>query len=898
MDPLLASAMTGQLPCPTSPSLPLLDLPAFLVQMEAGGLATKGELSDSEDFWSDPARIATALPSIFGSLRHIVAKHMLQDLFTFVQPDDGALQLAGELCTEMDDVLKTLRNEKSTAPIKRRRLKAVREALSSCGVLPRALTTDSFDVSSFFSSQLAPGSLESLGTDGKNIARSGAALATGMSCKSLVESVAPTGVEGDVSEGLEQQLTSRADVMWNQSESLVSDSLHLAMRLHAVKERPQDLSSADVKQWQGLAASCLQTIASHRDRCIAFSSALGEFSALCGAMKGSTVRVDRSELASIFKLLDRLLEGSIQAKVVVEKVAVAEAKHLDDPISAIGNIIRFVRMSHEYRANFSGDVETWNSVRVSRSFLQRLLDDSGSALSLLAAATREISGVPTAVLDGVRAISQKLAEPLGVLKERSQDVECTQTPLRALRSLLLLVQQSRSALRLDASVSVSASISVVEASTSKQPPHSEDAEQAEKDVAEDLPPLPRLGVGRESGLQPLLKLLPLDTLSQWVREHAAEMAPASPETPLAPFVQQALRLGHAIMQSGLESALGMAMVSGSLLQLVCFLLEHGMGQKTEESGKAEDDSGGQKTEWESGTGMGDGDGTKDVTDEIEDDKQLEGLKGEEQPKDAEMPKEGEEDKAREMDQDFDAEAQAMPEKEEKPGDEPDNVDIDRQAGEVDLDAGGKLDEKLWNGDKDDEDKQDPADEKDDGKQEDIEAHGPEGEGESDTVAQEGDKDEKGGEQEQAQQQDQSKDPADADQKEKESTEEDKGERQEGEGKDDQQEGHFDVDMQPVSPKEGEGGEGGSEADAQSDFVDLDGALDGDDAGDDDSGGGDGDMNLDGEDDDGGENEGEGDAEPAEGDEKDGSPDEGKDQCVEGDGAEEGGNFCWNTWRQQ
>ena len=63
--------------------------------------------------------------------------------------------------------------------------------------------------------------------------------------------------------------------------------------------------------------------------------------------------------------------------------------------------------------------------------------------------------------------------------------------------------------------------------------------------------------------------------------------------------------------------------------------------------------------------MGEGDGVKDVTEEIEDEAQLEGTKGEkeeEKPKPPDMPEEGKEDTAKEVGFDFDAESQAVPEK--------------------------------------------------------------------------------------------------------------------------------------------------------------------------------------------------------------------------------------------
>merc|ERR1712060_989651 len=99
---------------------------------------------------------------------------------------------------------------------------------------------------------------------------------------------------------------------------------------------------------------------------------------------------------------------------------------------------------------------------------------------------------------------------------------------------------------------------------------------------------------------------------------------------------------------------------------ICFLLEKGLGAKPEEGEGGDEGDGGGKTEFSSGTGMGEGDGIKDVTDEITDDAQLEGTKNEQQDEKQEppdVPKPGE-DSAREVGFDLDTEAQAVPQDEE------------------------------------------------------------------------------------------------------------------------------------------------------------------------------------------------------------------------------------------
>merc|ERR1712151_1431841 len=131
----------------------------------------------------------------------------------------------------------------------------------------------------------------------------------------------------------------------------------------------------------------------------------------------------------------------------------------------------------------------------------------------------------------------------------------------------------------------------------------------------------------------LLDVLPLEQLKRSISTHVSQL-PASPlQSPLAPFVQQSVHVGQAVLLCGLESSLAAIEVSVSLLKLICFLMEKGLGAKPEEGDGGEDGEGEGKTEWASGTGMGEGDGVKDVTDEITDDAQLEGTRNEEQQDD-------------------------------------------------------------------------------------------------------------------------------------------------------------------------------------------------------------------------------------------------------------------------
>ncbi|XP_071517971.1 midasin isoform X1 [Panulirus ornatus] len=124
-------------------------------------------------------------------------------------------------------------------------------------------------------------------------------------------------------------------------------------------------------------------------------------------------------------------------------------------------------------------------------------------------------------------------------------------------------------------------------------------------------------------------------------------------------------------------------------------------QELEEEGGKE---GATKFEDSDGTGLGEGDGQKDVSDRIESVDQLESAlkEGEsEKPGDKDLQ---EEDQGIEMDQDFEGKMQDMNQKEkneEDSSDEDENNDLDKLMGETEK-GSEKLDEKLWNDDDEEE----------------------------------------------------------------------------------------------------------------------------------------------------------------------------------------------------
>ena len=130
--------------------------------------------------------------------------------------------------------------------------------------------------------------------------------------------------------------------------------------------------------------------------------------------------------------------------------------------------------------------------------------------------------------------------------------------------------------------------------------------------------------------------------------------------------------------------------------------------------KSEDEDGGDDGDCD-GTGMAEGSGEQDVTDEIEDEDQILGLQGEEQSKESEDNKD-EKSEGVEMSTDFDGQLEDInDDKPEEDGSENDSdeEEVDREMNDMDDDDMDVIDEKMWNDEEDDDTKdQDEKFEKD------------------------------------------------------------------------------------------------------------------------------------------------------------------------------------------
>jgi len=840
-DPILAVGTEQLEPIGEQTSI-AVGLPRISSLLPATWSATNAEQAlvrfelNSEESWKSMTSLQAALPSLFTSLTKIVAKGMIEDTFCFGAPEGcSAMDVVDDLRVEILELFQVLQDVDKPVLAKRRRLQGLKDDCASLGITPRPMARDALDVLTFFQREVSPrspsGSMKIVSTAGSE-----ELLSQPIEGNDAPPAKKPRMDDWQDGPRIDRSASfeSRANVLWELAEARTYECMHLALRLHSFKSKPQDLNSADVQLWSGMAAGCLQAIQWHRQRCLEFHGQLAKFASLCTThLLESTVLVPRSELEGTLQHVDCLLEGLLQAQTVIAStVGSAKASQLLPAIDALRAVVMDIQSKAEYALHFGrlhDKVSLPAFLRVRIKFINDLVTGVQEAMSTARGCIASaLSSMPQAMDQGLQSILALLLKHVGTLQEHLVDHEATLVEASehmdfahvqpsALRELLVLVQASQQSLRQDPSLSSLAAKAAA-------PPDPEASEAEANDAASF--PVPRLGIRRGDNLRSLMEVFPVDSLLAWLDRHTAELPSRSAKTWISPFARQTVGIGQVVMLSALEAHLAMADAASNLMKLVCLLLEKGLGTNTAEEEDGEDGQDG-KTDWAQGTGMGEGDGVRDVTEEIEDDKQLEGMQNEKDKSQQEpppMPEAGEEDKAREVGFDVDAEAQPQPEDQEQKNSEENEQDKehDRQKGDVDLNQGGKLDEKLWNGEEDQDDGADDQDEKEKNKEqekteENIEAHGAKGEGEADNMAKEEEKDKKKG-------------------KDQEEESDLHGERQDGQdaAKDEgpvepppgcnpeEQESQFDVHMQPQTPPTGEGeGEGEHAEDMDLNFENLD-----------------------------------------------------------------------------
>ncbi|GAB9472243.1 hypothetical protein Gpo141_00009426 [Globisporangium polare] len=143
-----------------------------------------------------------------------------------------------------------------------------------------------------------------------------------------------------------------------------------------------------------------------------------------------------------------------------------------------------------------------------------------------------------------------------------------------------------------------------------------------------------------------------------------------------------------------------------LIRIFRNLFQHGFCRaEDKEGGESGGDGKMQFQDDVEGTGMGEGEGKKDVSNEIEDEEQLLGLKGDQQEEPPQDKNDEPEDTGLEMQNDFEGTMQDLPDDEKKDEDdenEDEEEELDREMGDFDQDDENVVDEKMWGEDSDDD----------------------------------------------------------------------------------------------------------------------------------------------------------------------------------------------------
>lgn len=194
-----------------------------------------------------------------------------------------------------------------------------------------------------------------------------------------------------------------------------------------------------------------------------------------------------------------------------------------------------------------------------------------------------------------------------------------------------------------------------------------------------------------------------------------------------PFVERYHDLVNAQVATHASWTKALFKLSFTLCSIVRTVAKDGFCQPTDTEGT---EDGGEGQETMQGAGLGEGTGDENVSKEIQDESQVEGLQGEDDANDEKVER-AEEGNAIEMSEDFGGEMQDVPEEEDE-GDEQSedgsDVDPDEQVGNVDESDENAVDERLWG------DEQGPEDKDNAGKT--NQDHSKEQTGESEMVAKE------------------------------------------------------------------------------------------------------------------------------------------------------------------
>ncbi|CDU22202.1 related to MDN1-Huge dynein-related AAA-type ATPase (midasin) [Sporisorium scitamineum] len=398
-----------------------------------------------------------------------------------------------------------------------------------------------------------------------------------------------------------------------------------------------------------------------------------------------------------------------------------------------------------------------------------------------------------------------------------------------------LVQQANTVV--SAVLQVAQDIRRAGSAVSAEPAASEDAAEAlsEKIISTELQTLQ----SQQAILRSSSVLSEVEKLSRMAQKLAREAeSEEMVQVQLAgvyPFLHEYSELLRAHLLASAHFSRSLLKLDHTLCHLITALASKGFCKPPEEQ-QNDDGEGDDGEQLEGGTGLGDGSGAKDITDQMEDDDEIEELQKDDPADEGEEGEKTEREKnAKEADQDFggdledisvDGDDDAGSDQDGEEGDEQEPEDA---VGDVDPLDPNAVDEKVWDGNDEDEDKKDAPEDKTD---KDLGAENADGK-EAESVPKTDDSgfaDDKqkqerpaeGGRDEQQQQQDDSKqDQADANQQdgedEQDAAEPEDREGEEGEGAEEEE--NEDADVQG----EGGGRQLDQEAD-QGEKLDLDDDL--------------------------------------------------------------------------
>jgi midasin len=174
---------------------------------------------------------------------------------------------------------------------------------------------------------------------------------------------------------------------------------------------------------------------------------------------------------------------------------------------------------------------------------------------------------------------------------------------------------------------------------------------------------------------------------------------------MLPFVGTYINTAASVAACEINNTKALYKLSYILGKTMLNLAEKGFCKPSEADKSKQQDGEGETSD---GTGMGAGTGDKNVSDQIEDESQVEGLRGEEEEEENDKPEDKDEegeDNAFDMEDDFEGEmADRDGDDNDEEGDEDgDDADHDEHVGDVDPLDPGAVDEKFW----DEEEKEEP-----------------------------------------------------------------------------------------------------------------------------------------------------------------------------------------------